>query len=367
MRKTLFLLLLLSFTFIPHIAFSQTAQEQLEAKTKEIQELEGKIADLQSQAVTLGNQITIINNQIQVTLLKISQTEEQINLLSGKIDKLEISLDHFSHVLENRVSHTYRQAQIDPIWLFFSSNDLPNFLARYKYLKVIQAHDRKLLAQIAQTQANYETQKNQEENLKTQLESQRSQLGSQIKQKEHLLEVTKNDEKRFQQLLSAAKAEQEAIRAAMATLDLKDGSPVNKGDTIALIGNSGAPGCSSGPHLHFEVVRNGSHQDPSGFLKPNSVYWDNSPDGQFGFSGSWDWPIENPRITQGFGMTYWAKLGWYNGNGHTGIDMASESITIRAPESGTLYKGNTLCRGSTMNYVAIDHGDGLFSWYWHVR
>jgi hypothetical protein len=66
-------------------------------------------------------------------------------------------------------------------------------------------------------------------------------------------------------------------------------------------------------------------------------------------------------------MTYWARIGWYGGNPHTGIDMVSENISIHAPHDGTLYKGSTTCKGSKMNYVAIDHGDGLFSWYWHVR
>ncbi len=367
MKKFIVIFSLLALLFVPAWVYSQSAEEQLHQKEEEIEELENKINDLQNQAKTLSDQITVVNSQIQIALLKISQTEQEIQVLNTKIQRLEVSLDHFSQVLENRISHTYREAKVDPLSLLFSSTDLPSFLSKYKYMRVIQTHDRKLVNQLAQTQASYEDQRLEEEQLKTKLESQKQQLAQQIKQKEYLLEVTKNDEKKFQSLLAAAKAEQQAIRAAMSTLNLKDGSPVNKGDTIALIGNTGAPGCSTGAHLHFEVVKDDVHQNPANYLKSMSVNWDNQPDGQFPLSGDWDWPIENPRITQGFGMTFWASRGAYGGGPHTGIDMVSENISIKAPKSGTLYKGSATCRGSNMNYVAIDHGGGIFTWYWHVR
>ena len=37
---------------------------------------------------------------------------------------------------------------------------------------------------------------------------------------------------------------------------------IKKGDPIALVGNSGYPGCSTGAHLHFEVLRNGQFVNP---------------------------------------------------------------------------------------------------------
>ena len=365
MRVVLFILSLLFI--LPPLVLGQTVEERLKQKEEEIRSLEVRITELQSQAKTLNTQITLFNNQIQVTRLRISQTEQQIELLADKISRLEVSLDRLSQILENRIAHTYRQAQIDPIYLFFSSSDLPSFLSRYKYLKVAQIHDRKLITQVAQTQVSYQDQKAEEENLKLQLEGQRKQLADQLSQKQHLLQITKNDEKKYQSLLAAAHAEQEAIRLAMRTARLVDGSPIGKGEAIALIGNTGAPGCSTGAHLHLEVVKDGNPQDPSTYLKSSSVNWANQPDGQFGFSGNWDFPVESPRITQGYGMTYWARIGWYGGGPHTGIDMTSENVAIRSPESGTLYRGSTTCKGSTMKYVAIDHGSNLFTWYFHVQ
>ncbi|NLM50374.1 MAG: M23 family metallopeptidase, partial [Clostridiaceae bacterium] len=42
------------------------------------------------------------------------------------------------------------------------------------------------------------------------------------------------------------------------------GKTVEKGEVIGLLGNTGR---STGPHLHFEVIKNGKHVDPLSYLK----------------------------------------------------------------------------------------------------
>ena len=46
-------------------------------------------------------------------------------------------------------------------------------------------------------------------------------------------------------------------------LAVKEGTKVNKGDTIAYVGSTGS---STGPHLHFEVRKNGDYQNPRNWL-----------------------------------------------------------------------------------------------------
>ena len=41
---------------------------------------------------------------------------------------------------------------------------------------------------------------------------------------------------------------------------------INKGDLLGLVGSTGL---STGPHLHFEVRKNGRHIDPAGFFATN--------------------------------------------------------------------------------------------------
>jgi murein DD-endopeptidase MepM/ murein hydrolase activator NlpD len=136
-----------------------------------------------------------------------------------------------------------------------------------------------------------------------------------------------------------------------------------------MMGNSGSPYCSTAAHLHFEVTdKNGVTRDPSGYLSAGgNLIWDNSPDSQFSLTGSWSWPMKDPRITQGYGFTWWARSGFYNGKPHTGIDMVGDhDKAIYAPKDGILYKGTASCRGAAMHYVAVEHDD-VISWYWHVQ
>lgn len=45
---------------------------------------------------------------------------------------------------------------------------------------------------------------------------------------------------------------------------VRKGDTVNKGDVIAAVGNSGR---STGPHVHFEVLKNGKHVDPEKYIR----------------------------------------------------------------------------------------------------
>ncbi len=56
------------------------------------------------------------------------------------------------------------------------------------------------------------------------------------------------------------------LYAHNSSLIAQNGQSVNKGDTIARIGSTGM---STGPHLHFEVRKNGAYQDPIAWLKGN--------------------------------------------------------------------------------------------------
>ena len=44
---------------------------------------------------------------------------------------------------------------------------------------------------------------------------------------------------------------------------VKEGAKVQRGDVISLSGNSGH---STGPHVHYEVLKNGEHVDPASYI-----------------------------------------------------------------------------------------------------
>jgi peptidoglycan hydrolase CwlO-like protein len=358
------------------LSFAQAAtKEELD---KQIRELQAKIAELQTQKNTLSSQIQALDGQIALSELQIQSTKQQIQDLTldidtttKKIDNIEKSLDGLTKVLINRVKATYEVGSAPSLQALLISNDINDFVRRANYLKIVQAHDKRLIYDTVQAKNDYSNQKDIFEDkkekiqaLNIQLEAYNAQLENDKSSKNELLRITQNDEATYQQKLQAALAEQRAIQGIVAgkgqEISVKD---VSEGTTIAQI-ISGASPCSTGTHLHFEVRINGSVADPKGYLSAKSTQGQ-----QLGFWGSWPWPINDPvYITQDYGMTTWAQSGAYGGGPHTGIDMFSNGggLSVKAVKNGRLYSGSIACGGGSLLYSKVDHGDGGQSYYLHV-
>lgn len=197
---------------IAGVANAQTAEEKEKALSEEIAKYESEISKLQSQATTLGNQIAQYDAQIKLATLKITQTQEKILQLGGRIDQLEVSLNSLTRAFTSRVVSTYKMSRLhEPILMVVTAPDLNSAFLSFSYMQKIQEADRDLLVRLESAQTNYKDQKDAEEVLEKQLTRQKQTLASQKNAKASLLSQTKNDEKKFQQLLSEAKSQLAAL------------------------------------------------------------------------------------------------------------------------------------------------------------
>jgi peptidoglycan hydrolase CwlO-like protein len=359
---------------------AETETEKFERLSREIEEYDAEISKLKSQANTLSNQIAQFDAQIRLTTLKISQTEEKILLLGGRINQLETSLQSLTKAFTSRAVRTYKMARLNgPYAFILSSPDLEVAVTSFHYLQKIQESDRDLLVRLEKAQTTYEEEKVDQEELQAQLQEQKTVLGTQKSAKANLLEQTRNDEKRYQQLLAQARAEYEAIMAIIAGKGQEEEvGEVSQGQRIASIIQG--PSCnSSGTHLHFMISQDGSTQNPFNYLKAGIDFencsgssCDASDGDAFNPGGSWDWPI-SPKIkfTQGYGLTWAVRNTWVGRiySFHNGIDInSSTSSEVKAVQSGTLYRGSYSGSGSCrLRYVRVDHDDGLDSFYLHIN
>jgi septal ring factor EnvC (AmiA/AmiB activator) len=363
------------------VLLSNEQDDRLQKLTEEIEQYEQEINKLKSQANTLSNQIAQFDAQIKLTILKITETEEKILLLGGRIDQLEISLNSLSTAFSTRAVKTYKMSKVhEPMLLLINSPDISDAINSYYYLQKIQEADRELLVRLEEAQEVYMEEKVDQEVLQQELEEHKSVLGAQKSAKASLLEQTRNDEKKYQQLLSQARAEFEAIQAIIAGQgEETEVGKVSQGDTIASI-IEGASCNSSGGHLHFIVREGKSAQNPFNHLK-GGVDFENCSGGSCGSgdgdpfnpSGSWDWPI-NPKIkfTQGYGSTWAVKNTWVGRiySFHNGIDVDSESSSaVKAVQPGMLYHGSyTGYNGCRLRYVRVDHDNSeLDTLYLHIN
>lgn len=350
--------------------------------TQCIDYLKNKVSEKQGQAKTLSSQIAIMDNQIKLTQARIEQTKKDIlditldiDTATKKISTLQDSLERITEVLINRIVATYETGRVEPLAVLLTSPNAPKLFSRLNYLRIVQTHDKKLVYEVQQAKNDFtnqkeifEDKKKKEEALKLSLEKYTVQLATERKNKDNLLAVTKSDEVRYQQLLSQAQAERAIVFGGGVDSYLRD---VNQGDAIGFIASHNvSPGCSSGAHLHFEVQKDGSVQNPNGYLKSvNYSYssgYDQSYYGSISPSGDLPWPLnEQVIIHQGYGSHGFAQ-SFYSGGIHTGIDMDSSSSTVKAVKSGKLYGGSYNCSSGKLYYAKVIHDGGLTTWYLHM-
>lgn len=404
------LLILLTLSLIvPNIVYAQdnTDEEDVEELENKIEKYEKKLEDLSKKEKSLSRDIEVMTDQVSLTELRITnsvakitkKTEEIIKLagditnLKERIGKLQENIDLQQKALNARLRERYKSGETSPIIILFGSDTINQLVKKSEYLRISELQDKKLLAEMDKTKKAFTKQKNlfedkklEEEKLKNELveekanlDSYKAQLENQKAEKKRLLEVTQNDEAKYQKLLDEAQRELNQITNAVSVLKNTTAKKVKKGERIGTQGNSGY---SFGDHLHFGVYRYSSFEEIDGWnwyysnyvdplkkLKSKTVGWDtgceSSTEKKVG-KGDWGWPLSDPTVSQGFGHTCWSNI-YYNGKDHPALDMYSDyGSPVYAAEEGDAYFCRN-CLGDGGNGVFIFHDDNYMTLYWHLK
>lgn len=341
-----------------------------------------------AQVVYLSSKISLTSAKIESHKEKIVTLTQEIEKLTEKIDNLEKTLTKTADVLLNRIVATYKYGELPYFDLLLTSRKFSEFIARFKYIQTSQAHDRRILFQLQNSKINFEDQKilreekkKELDQLQKQLEKEESNLKIQKREKEAFLEITRNNEAIYKQNLAAAQRESQNIQQAASILSTAGvARRVSKGEAIGVMGNTGF---STGPHLHFSVYNlkeselnkfnfESGYENPFNLLKSRRLAFVRNSCDEVGEtqqkkvgSGSWDWPMSNPTITQCFGHTP-VSNAYYRSGIHNGLDMYDDINTlIKAVDSGNAY---TYRGGQAAgNGVFVFHDNGKMTLFWHLQ
>ncbi len=339
-----------SGNFLAHAANADDLEEkieetrdQIDAIDREIAKYEAELQKVGAERGTLEGAIAELNltrkklmSDITLTQKRIEQTTYSIEQLSAEIKDKEEKIRLNSDVLATALRTIHESDNQTFVETLLAYEDFSDLWVELDQLEQVQSTVRDELLSLQTLKADLlderASEQTEHENLnayKKKLDGQRQVVDENKKAKDSLLSVTKSKEAEYQALL----AQKQAARKQFET-ELQDYES----------------------QLTYLL-------DPSRLPKKGS--------------GVFVWPVEDPLITQGYGLTSFARAGSYgfdasgNPNPHRGVDFrASVGTPILAAAAGTVRDAVNMdavpgCY-SYGRWILIDHENGLSTLYAHL-
>lgn len=300
-----------------------TAKDQCEAKEKKAKTYEAIIKIKEQQATAIQNQLNIINleqsknqNDIDKAHDNLQTLAEQIADLQKDIQDKESLISYQEIVLSNLLQSYYENDQQELSDIILMGKSFSEIFKQLDYTGQTSTRLADILdeikiakAELEKNQNDLQLKKYESEQAKNDLEQKNLSLQYTENKKQDLLGQTQAEKEKYEQLLSDIEDE---------IYDLESGK---------------------------------------------SVDYDSVPASKGGYL---DYPVANPRITQSYGMTSYAKSGAYGGKPHNGIDFGISYASVYAAKEGRVIGSGDNGRYAYGKWIAIDHGDGLVTLYGHL-
>ena len=315
------------FSSLPFLTIAQgevdDLQIQKDEKRRQLLEIKNKITALQSTITNQRNKIASLNNEIELYDLQISQTEQQIEAINTEVEFInlevvdtlkqigtaETDIKTKRELLTDLIREIYVFDQASPLEVLLSGSDFSHFLNVVQDTLSFQETNQELLdglnslkEELVKKNLALDEQRAELQKLKLQVEETQSGLVLQLEQKEFLLNVTRGQESRYQNLLVEVSGEEAKIQREIFDLDLS---------IRQQLGDKTVPSVTEGLATPMDGI-----------------------------------------LTQGYGNTGFTSLGY---SFHNGIDIAAPPGTpVRAAGDGVVYAVGT---GETAygNWVVIRH------------
>lgn len=343
----LFLLLVLfsALVFVPHGVRAAAADDakilQLQAKIDALEkEAAGKravIATTQAQADSLKKAISILQNQISAvqseiaaTEAKIDKTELQINDVQDQIGLKRAEMSRKRETIGRMIFFLDQVDRENIIATLFKHSSLSDFFSQLHDIANVQHKILDIIGEVKTAKADLETDKTDLESKQDELQrlsdeaaQRKNQLAGVKGEKDKVLKVTKGQEAAYQKQLTAIEQQKAALFKELREFELK---VISGGLYIVHVKATGVP--PAGTKI-FSAPESGAH------------------------------------ITQGYGMTTYAKRGAYGGAPHNGVDFSGGfGSPVKAIGSGQIVANGT--NDGWGNWIAIQHANNMVSVYGHL-
>ncbi len=330
--------------FVGSLAPITVQAETIESAKKKAEQLKREKAQAQKEQSSLSAQLNKIIKDLKKAQSDVEAKEKEIAETEDELTAARIKENEQYEAMKIRIKYMYENGDSDMIAVLLSAEDMADFLNKAEYVEQISVYDREMLVEfqrivkeIEEKEAKLKKEKEElltlQDNLSkkqkevesllasknAQISDLESQIGENAKVLNALIEAAKEAERRRQEAEEAAKQEAENNKRPSG-------------------GNSSSGSGSSGENYK-----------PGG-----SVISGN---------GTLSNPCPGARISSEFGPRRAPTAG--ASTYHRGRDYAAPSGTpIYASAAGTVITASY--NGVRGNYVVIDHGNGLQTWYQHA-
>lgn len=307
----------------------QELQKQREALEKNLEEINKSSNKLSKEIKTANNQISQLELIIKGTKLSIEKLELEADSLRSDILNIESDMQNQKQTIIKLFGELQQRDNENLLIIFLRNKSLGEAVSEVRSIEALNNNLWVTFKELERLQDDLRRKADDEELKKRQkiieqrdLKNRQYILADQKKEKQTVLTVTKNQEKIYEDQLEELKKLQAEISKEIGDIE----SELRKNIDLNLL-----------PMERPDVIT---------------------------------WPVENARVTQGYGSTPFA-LRNYASKHHNGIDIGGFlGKEILSAESGIVINvgdQDKFCRGGAYGrFVVIKHENGLTTLYGHM-